>query len=1118
MPEPLHNYLKAVEQALRAGNATEHTHRPALKALLEGLRANVAATNEPARVECGAPDFAVTVLTPAGPLTIGHVETKDTGRSLDEAERSDQLRRYLRSLPNLILTDYLEFRWYVDGERRAVARLGQAEPDGRIRRDAAGIAAAEAVLGDFLAHTPEPVTTPRALAERMARLTHIIRDTIVIAFERDKASDMLRDLRTAFARTLIPELDQPEKAAEFADMYAQTIAYGLFAARCNHGPAGPFRRLGAAAEIPKTNPFLRKLFDTLTGTQLDDEPYCGFVDDLAALLSNTHIEEVLAQFGARARREDPVVHFYETFLATYDRKLRKARGVYYTPEPVVSYIVRSVDHLLRTRFGLPQGLRDEATVRFTREVKGDDGKTVQVEEEAPKVLVLDPACGTGTFLYAVVDHIREQFIREGNAGKWSGYVRNHLLPRLFGFELLMAPYAVAHLKLGMQLAAQDLPREERAKWACDFTGQERLGIYLTNTLEETERVVQQEFHFVERIIAEEGNAAAGVKRDLPIMVILGNPPYANFGRMNRGQWITRLMADWRPRGERKWNPDDFMKFMRWAQWRIARTGAGILAFITNHAYITGVTHRAMREAMLNEFSEIYILDLHGSVKKREACPDGSKDENVFDIQPGVAIGIFVREPGRAGPAKVYHAELWGLREHKYRELSRRDITCSGWRELKRVDRSSCLGRPFLFAPKAMANLHEYCKGWSIRDVFGIGQNGLKTDRDPLFVDIDRAALAARVKCFYSERGLAPEFQSAYGVFDSSSYDLLSRRLLTSYQDAHLRQCLYRPFDVRWLYYARGLTSRPAWDVMRHMLAGPNLALLACRQQTVSGFRHVLCSRGLVECCAVSLKSREITSVFPLYVHPRQGQIVDENGWVPAANGRLPNLNGDFVAAASERTGLRFITDGGGDLVRSFGPEDVFHYAYAMLHSPEYRSRYAEFLMVDFPRLPLTSSVKLFRALCRLGADLVALHLLEEAYPHASWSRRGRPCPLASLATTYPVPGDNRVEKGHPKYLAPGHPEPGTRNPLPRGRVYISKDDAASGRQGQYFDGVPPEVWAFRVGGYQVCAKWLKDRVGRQLSYDDLTHYQRVVAALSETIRLMAEIDSAIESHGGWPIG
>ena len=672
---PLAQYRKEIQKELRLGRATEETHRRALQELVESFEPEVNATNEPKHVECGAPDVLVSRRTRHGPLILGYIETKDVGRSLDEAERSEQLKRYLHSLRSLILTDYLEFRWYVDGERRLGACFADVTRGDNLRLRADGPEKLTQLLTSFVQHEPERIFRPKDLAVRLARLTHMIRDIIIETFEKDKASDTLRGLRQAFAKTLIPDLEEPEKTPDFADMFAQTLAYGLFAARCNHtGEPGTFRRLGAAAEIPKTNPFLRNLFDTITGVALDEEPFVGIVDDLTQLLDHTNIAGVLADFGKRAAKEDPVVHFYETFLGAYDPRQRRRRGVYYTPEPVVSYIVRSVDYLLKTRFNCPGGLADTGTIEYVRDEKRGDGKRESVKEIAPRVLILDPACGTGTFLYGVVDHIRDEFIRQRNAGMWSGYVRQHLLPRLFGFELLMAPYAVAHFKLGMQLAAQDMTAGQRKNWAYDFSGDERLGIYLTNTLEEAERRAETLFGPL-RVITEEANAAARIKRDLPIMVVMGNPPYAGHSanrswEIKNGKRVRTFIGDalqdyyqvdGEPLRERnpKWLQDDYVKFIRFGQWRIERTGAGILAFITNHSYLDNPTFRGMRQQLMKTFDEIYILDLHGNTKKREVAPDGGKDGNVFDIQQGVAIVIMVKRvtPGSTASSRLSQGTL-----------------------------------------------------------------------------------------------------------------------------------------------------------------------------------------------------------------------------------------------------------------------------------------------------------------------------------------------------------------------------------------------------------------------------------------------------------------------------
>ena len=608
----LRSYLGKLEQEYRKGDATEHSYRPAFKELIDtlGHAQHISATNEPKRGAHGAPDYRVVRKQGQNLFTIGYVEAKDIGKALAEEEKSEQMKRYRANLHNLILTDYLEFRWYLNGEQRKTVRLARLGANGRFTLEQDGLHNVEQLLQAFLGTSAEPISQPRDLAERMARLTRMVRDTVVQAFAAHEAPAALRDLHQAFEDVLIPDLSVPD-----------------FAACYNHRGPQPFRRQDANHEIPKTNPFLRKLFNTISGSDLDDESFMRFVDDLAQLLTQADMAAILRGFGKSTRQEDPVVHFYETFLSAYDPKLRELRGVYYTPEPVVSYIVRSVDSLLKTHFNCPNGLAERHAA----------GK--------PDVLLLDPACGTGTFSYMVIDLIRERFRQQNQAGMWSAYVREHLLPRLFSFELLMAPYAVAHLKLGMQLAGLDLPEAERANWAYDFQSDERLGIYLTNTLDEAAKRSQLLFG---GYISDEANEAAKVKKDYPVMVVLGNPPYS-YESANNGEWISKLIRDYyqvdgKPLGER--NPkglqDDYVKFIRFAQWRIEQTGYGILAFITNHGYLDNPTFRGMRQSLMQTFDDIYVLDLHGNSKKKERTPDGGKDENVFDIQQGVAIGIFVK--------------------------------------------------------------------------------------------------------------------------------------------------------------------------------------------------------------------------------------------------------------------------------------------------------------------------------------------------------------------------------------------------------------------------------------------------------------------------------------------
>jgi len=858
----LKSYLEHVKRELRTGAATEHTYRPALKELVESLGDEVIAINEPKHVDCGAPDFVVK----KGNFPVGYIEAKDVGKSLDEAERSEQLERYLGSLDNLILTDYLEFRWYQGGELRETARLARRSKDGTVVVQKDGLEEAGRLLESFLDQTPEPIRSSKDLSSRLARLAHIIRDMIIEAFEKDVASSHLWNLRRAFAEVLIPDMNLPEKTPEFADMYAQTIVYGLFAARCNHKGPESFRRLGAAREIPKTNPFLRQLFETVTGNALDDEPYVNYVEDLVLVLANTDIDTVLADFGKRTKQEDPVVHFYETFLAAYDPKLREKRGVYYTPEPVVSYIVRSVDHILKTKFNLGGGLMDSSKIDYDRETYALDSRgkpdperlpTRIVQETIPKVLILDPACGTGTFLYAVIDHIRSDFMNHGNAGLWSNYVRDHLLPRIFGFELLMASYAVAHFKLGMQLAGQDLPENLRDDWVYDFASDERLGIYLTNTLEEAENPWQNLWGY--EVVGEEARSASVVKRDYPIMVVLGNPPYSGHsanssweivdGKKTTRNFIGKLLQDYykvdgKPLGERnpKWLQDDYVKFIRWAQWKIEQTGSGVVGLITNHGYLDNPTFRGMRQQLMEAFSEIYILDLHGNAKKKELAPDGSKDENVFDIQQGVAIGIFVKDAGKTDLAKVYHSELWGLRDDKYQKLFKTGIETTEFTQLYPQS-------PFyLFIPYNIKLLDEYERGWKITEIMPLNGVGMTTARDHIVVDFETTPIIERARIFRDSPLSDKEVCRQLGIPLKKGWNIANAREMIK-QVSDLSVCvspvLYRPFDSRFMFYHDSLVWRTVKRIMLNMLENKNIGLILPRRvETKQPWQHVMATSAL----------------------------------------------------------------------------------------------------------------------------------------------------------------------------------------------------------------------------------------------------------------------------------
>ncbi|MGC9455841.1 MAG: type ISP restriction/modification enzyme [Phycisphaerae bacterium] len=1079
MHQAIKRYLQSIRRTHGRGHATEHSYRPALMELVESFASGLEVTNEPRRVRCGAPDLIVA----RGGLPFGFIECKDVTVSLDEAEQTEQLARYRDGLDHLILTDYLEFRYYVRGEQQMHAVVGRIDASGKVKALTGGDEQLAAMFDAFLAAEPVKIAAAGELAARMADIAKIINHAIRGAFEQEQEpTGTLHGEYEAFRQTLLRDLT----VEQFADMYAQTVCYGMFSARVNvpDQRADEFTREHAAYDLPRTNPFLRETFDYIAGTRLDDSIVWA-VDLLTGILRRCDMHEVLKDFGRAKRDEDPVVHFYETFLAEYDPNLRQTRGVYYTPEPVVGYIVRSVDAILRSRFDCPDGLADSTKIDAQFGPPGKNGK--RETRRVHRVQILDPAAGTGTFLYETVARIYEAI--EHSAGAWggaNGYVAQHLLPRLFGFELMMAPYAVAHLKLGWLLQ----------KTGYNFPGDERLRVYLTNTLEEAE-VVAGPVLAMANEIAREANAASEVKTDCPIMVVMGNPPYSGHSA-NDNQWSKDLIhkklpgtdgapsyfeCDGKPLGERnpKWLNDDYVKFIRFAQYRIERTGYGVLAFITNHGYLDNPTFRGMRQSLMHTFDEIHVLDLHGSTKKKETAPDGSKDENVFDIMQGVAICIMVRRPDRQtrqpAQAAVKHAEIWGTRKNKRKWLSQHDVENTEWAELAPQE-------PFyLFKLQNTALSDEYDEFSSLPDVFPVGGVGMTTARDHMVIDFEAEPLIERARIFRDSPKGNAELCSELGIPMKKGWNISKARALIRDEDdleRFVQPVLYRPFDTRLIFYHDSLVWRTVKQVMRHMLAGENLGLLTTRQTRDEW--GVLATSTIA--AHKSFSAYDITSLFPLYVYPDTEKVFEDTPWAEGAGGRRPNLSKEFVADFSGKLGLPFVSDGRGDLQKTFGPEDVFHYAYAVFHSPTYRARYAEFLKIDFPRLPLTSDAGLFARLCRLGAELAGLHLLES---------------VPELRATYPQSGENTVTRtGKKAYKPPTDESPG--------RVYINDE--------QYFEHVPPEVWEFHVGGYQVCEKWLKDRKGRTLSYDDIETYRRITEALRQTIRIMGEIDASIPA---WPL-
>ncbi len=1022
----LTNYFKAITNVASQGDAREESFYSCLEALLQQFaastdRSEVHVTTLPKKTEAGNPDFRV---WNGQDRIIGYVEAKKpTEENLDYVETTEQLKRYRQTFPNLILTNFFEFRLYRDG--RLVDRVLAARP--RILQLGAAPPVEKGdellnLLEQFCSFSLPRSFTAESLAVELAKRTRFLRD--VVADELREEQGVLRGFYQAFQTYLIANLT----LEDFADLYAQTITYGLFAAR-TRAEDGFNRRL-AFYNIPRTIGILRDVFQFISLGDLPKQLE-WIVDDISGVLAVADAGGILDRFYREGKGSDPIVHFYETFLAQYDPQERERRGVYYTPEPVVSYIVRSLHQLLREKFGRSDGLASEG------------------------VTLLDPAAGTMTFVARACQEAVREFENKYGTGGREEFIRDHILSNFYAFELMMAPYAVGHLKMSFFL-------EELGHRLSD---DERFQFYLTNTLEMEE--LEQTHLPGMASLAQESRLAGEVKKRRPILVILGNPPYSGHSS-NRGAWIRGLIDDYKqvdgkPLGEKnpKWLQDDYVKFLRFAQWKIEQTGQGLVGMITNHSYLDNPTFRGMRQSLMQTFDEIYVLDLHGNSLKRETCPDGSKDKNVFDIRQGVAIAFFIKR-GRSrsndfSRSEMYHADLWGLRQDKYDWLLNHDVETTDWQEI------SPKPEFYLFLPRDEAALERYNEFVKVTEIFPVNSVGIVTARDRLTICWTPEEAWQTVVTFAN---MDPELaRKAYKL----RKDVRDWKVAWAQQDLKesgldrdkIVPILYRPFDVRYTYYtgnSRGFHCMPRRDVMGHMMR-ENVGLITPRQHKDEFGAYVTKHIGTHKTVAVY----DINYYFPLYLYPDTSKKDLFSDLEP--DERKPNLNSEIVAALTAAYG------------EEPTPEDIFHYIYAVLYADTYREKYAEFLKIDFPRIPFTADLELFQALAALGKRLVGLHLLrsEELDPPAA---------------RFQGQGDSRVARTKSQ---------GFRYEPEKERVYVNKT--------QYFEPVPLELWEYQIGGYQVLAKWLKDRRERQLNLEEIKTYCRVVTAIQRTIALQEEIDA-----------
>jgi len=1042
----LQQYIDKINSRFKTGITTEHSFRGDLQTLIENIVPGIMATNEPTHIDCGAPDYIITKRN----IPLGYIEAKDINADLDNKNYKEQFDRYKNSLDNLIITDYLTFNFYK--ESKLVTSINIGKVDGKkIIPLVENFEHFTALIKDFCSYTGQTIRSAQKLSKMMAGKARMLANIIENALNSDEEKTVDSSLHAqmkAFKDILIHDIT----IKEFADIYAQTIAYGMFAARLHDPSLEQFTRQEAAELIPKSNPFLRKLFGYIAGPDID-ERITWVVDALADIFRATDVADLLKNFGSTTQQNDPIIHFYETFLAEYDPKLRKARGVWYTPEPVVNFIVRAVDDILKTEFNLPDGLADRSKTKVKVNVQGKI-----VEQEVHKVQILDPAAGTGTFLAEIIKQVYKKFTAQ--QGSWSSYVEEHLIPRLNGFELLMASYAMAHLKLDLLLTETGYKPKK----------QQRLKVYLTNSLEEHHPDTGTLFA---NWLSTEANEANHIKRDTPVMVVLGNPPYA-VSSSNKSEWIENLVADYKKDlNERNIQPlsDDYIKFIRFGEHFIEKNGEGILAYISNNSFIDGIIHRQMRKHLLETFDKIYILDLHGNAKKKETAPDGSKDENVFDIMQGVSINIFVKtKPNNSNKlGRLFYNNIYGSRQDKYNLLVTSSIGSINWMKLS-YDQIQ-----YYFVNKNFDRIESYRNGFLLSELTNYLNPGVESGRDDFFIDFDKKILEQKIEEVFLNKDLNT-LVNKYKIKNTSSFRFKSNLQTSFYDSKNIQLINYRPFDKRYTYYDIKLQRRPSYESFNHIIKG-SIGIVFKR-----GFDEVNSAPIFI---VNSLSDRRgwtragmqgAESITPLYLYPENNaqQTLDGN------QERTPNLNKEIVNKIAQGLGLTFIsepslyfkrrgTEGEVDAAKDFAPIDLLDYIYAILHNPTYRAKYKEFLKIDFPRVPYPKDKKTFWQLVKLGSELRQIHLLESET-------------VNNFITTFPIDGNNAVEKI--KYET--------------GKVWINST--------QYFDKVPQIAWDFYIGGYQPAQKWLKDRKGRTLNFDDIQHYQKIIVALTETDRLMKEID------------
>ena len=915
-------YLENIAQTTVHEDQREESYYPAIATLMTEFansinKKKVSVTILPKKTEAGNPDFRI---WNGDNKIVGYIEAKIPDTDLNRTENSEQLKRYIETFPNVILTDFYEFRLYRNGELIDKVSIGRPFVPKKIKTQPSveNQSDFEQLLNTFFNFSLPQIFTAENLALELAKRTRFLRDEIVrVELQNDNTKNYIRGFYNAFQKYLISGLQENE----FADLYSQTVAYGMFAARTRAKQDETFNRKNAVDNIPTTIGILRDVFEFISLGKLPQQMEV-IIDDIAEVLNVSDATKLLSDFYKQGKGNDPIIHFYETFLNKYDPATREKRGVYYTPKPVVQYIVNSVDEIL---------IRDFKRIGFAD----------------TKVKVLDPASGTLTFLAEATKKAINTFVEYFGDGDKNGFIKRHILKDFYGFELMMSPYAIAHLKMSYLLQEQGYTLDN----------EDRFQLYLTNTLDA--KIVDMPELPGLTSLAEEAEEANKIRKHTPVLAIIGNPPYS-IASYNKSEFETDLMRLYKKDVKDEKNiqilSDDYIKFIRYCHWKIEKSGNGVIGLITKNTYLNIAAAKGLRKQLLLTFDKIYILNLHG--KLYEKAPDGKKDQNVFDIRVGTAIMFLVKtkRKKKITYAKLYYKEIYGDRDFKYDYLTNNNLFSSFTKEDDlEIDKDH-----FFFEKKNYGDKILYDKFWAIDDVFNLKNSGVQTGRDHFIIADKKDILKQRIINFINSTLPIELLRETLNLQDQTNFKL--EKVKKSFKEIEPNKIVHynhKPFYKRMIYYDYKFLRRDSKVIMLSFLNKDNLGIVIPRRYNYNFKKPVFITENITDLNFLGGQSY----IFPLWIYKQNGDAFNGNG-----NGKhqISNLNHRIEELLEKTYNKKDIT------------EQIFYYIYAVLYSNIYRNSFPELLKIDYPKIPFTKNVVVFEKISKLGKELTELHLLKSS--------------------------------------------------------------------------------------------------------------------------------------------